>query len=80
MANVKKTPKLREELEAQARLSLPDLLQWFGWPRRTWDKTWKLKFPSPRFEFNGHKFWATTQVLEWESIHQFVPSRKAGAQ
>ncbi len=71
----RKAPKTREQLEAQVRLSLPDVLQWFGWPRRTWDKTWKARFPAPLMLLDDRKYWATSQVLEWEA--QFAPKQKA---
>jgi hypothetical protein len=70
-----KQPKSREQLEAQVRLSLPDVLQWFGWPRRTWDKTWKGLFPGPRLVLEGHKYWATSQILDWEAQH--APKQRA---
>jgi hypothetical protein len=79
LKKTRKRTKSREELESQARLSLPDVLQWFGWPRRTWNKKWKATFPDPRLELEGHTFWATSQVLEWESEHQFVARKRAGA-
>lgn len=63
----RKRIKSREELEAQVRLSLPDVLQWFGWPRRTWDKKWKVIFPAPTLLLEGHDYWATADVLAWEA-------------
>lgn len=63
----RKRIKSREELEAQVRLSLPDVLQWFGWPRRTWDKKWKVIFPKPTLHLEGHDYWATADVLTWEA-------------
>ena len=72
----RKRIKSREELEAQVRLSLPDVLQWFGWPRRTWNKKWALVFPAPKWDLLGHDYWATADVLAWEAARS-LPARKS---
>ncbi len=73
---VRKKLKSREQLQSQVRLSLPDVLQWFGWPRRTWDKKWKPVFPPAQLLLEGHKYWATSQVLEWEREHSNTSRRR----
>lgn len=73
-----KRPKSWEELNAQGRFSLPDLLQWYGFKRRTWDRKWKRIFPRPALRLGDKNLWTREQLAEFEAQHQAPVNVRAG--
>lgn len=67
-----KRSKTWEELNAQGRFSLPDLLLWYGFKRRTWDRKWKRLFPRPALRIGERNLWTRDQLTEFEAVHQVL--------